>query len=335
MHVILKQHQLTRYRQISPHAPGHANIKTLAACLILVGAIGICFWLLTGNSKTPNSPQASDRKVNNKQTSASVTASSSTTLNSQSRNESLLDNWAAGIFTRLRSGDIRTRLDRYMTIDDRVSLTNQQSESLKTKLTNFLFAYSGTDFADYLKFRNPATMAGKDNPEVQKKLKAAAAGWNNTWGSPPTDSVSFMKASWRMFIHGEMKPIRKGPAIDFIDWCSSKTTISKLKPGDVTLDEWNGTSGTNSHFYKQFIADNGRSINPIIANLGIPNKNSVETILKRDEEIVFADFTVISSAADAPPHPILLRFVWDSETRDWLPLNAMKLWNNPLKPFVW
>ena len=215
------------------------------------------------------------------------------------------------------------------------ALTVDRQERLRGTLAAFLTAYGSTDFANYLEFRNPATMAAADDPRLAQRLEAGQAGWDDRFGPVPTDAVSFMETAWRLYVKGDMEPILNGPVMESVNWRTCQVRVRTLPERNVVPAEWRDAAGTESHFYKSFVSSGRGAVSPMVMHLGVPNRRSVEEIVEDDGALNFADFEIVLRTGKDSAHPILARFVWDTESGRWLPLNAMKLWNNPRKPFIW
>ena len=67
----------------------------------------------------------------------------------------------------------------------------------------------------------------------------------------------------------------------------------------------------------------------------VPNRLTADAIAKRDRKLVYADFDIVLKTEDMPPHPILLRLIYDRQSGRWLSLNAFKIINEPPRVFVW
>lgn len=239
--------------------------------------------------------------------------------------------WAAGRFSRLAGADIPALLDRHLAIAAKTEVTARMDAALRRKLAAFLRAYASTSFKRYLEFRDPGTMCGMDHPAVQKMLSE----WSPQLGPRPTDPAALMFSMWRLYIREGLGPVRPGPIIEKVNWQTCAVTIQHLEEDDLVLAEWDETNAGASHLLRELAA--GRSELPryTTRNLAVPNAVSVAELAARDGRVSYADFQIVLRTGDAPAHPIKLRFVWDEQGDNWLPLHAIVFGGGLEKPFIW
>ncbi len=249
--------------------------------------------------------------------------------------EDLYAEWAAGRFTKLSGADIPAKLHKYLSVDDEAGLSTAVLAALEKTLAAFLIAYGSTDFEKYIAFRDPATMANPDDSRVRQRIDAVTRTWNPHWGTPPSDGLGVTHFAWRMYVEGEMPGLDGGPAIERVKWTSCYVHVGFLRKDDVDPNEWDQNAGHASHFLRTL------KTLPVAAALAselrpaVPNRLSAVEIANRDGEIVFADFEIVQTAGDLPPHPLLVRFIHDRSARRWLPLNMVKVENKPPRLFIW
>lgn len=239
-----------------------------------------------------------------------------------------VDGWARGPFTRLLGGHIRAELDRYLMLELHEDLSPEAEEALRAKLTAFLRAYAGTDFARYLEFRPREQMCALSDP----RLKSALAAWSAQLGPVPTETAGFMETAWRMYVAEGMGPARPGAVIDAVNWRSCRAIVHRLEERNVVLAEWDEMSPGESHL-RQSLGTTSREA--VMLRVAVPNAVSATELVKRDGGILWADFDLACRARDAPARRLVLRFVWDCDGQDWLPLHAAVFGGSPEKPFVW
>lgn len=249
--------------------------------------------------------------------------------------EALLAEWATGPFTKVRASDVRSKVDQRLRVDDEVGLSTEALDALHATLASFLAAYASTDFEKYLLFRDPETLAGKDHPSVRERIEAVTQNWNTTWGDPPTDGVGVMRFTWRMYIEGEFLGSGGGAVIERVNWNTCRVRVDTIKAGDIVPSEWDQQVGTESHFHRTLMGSRIESAVYGELETPVPNHVSADTIAKRDGKLVYADFDIVLKTNGMPPHPILLRLIYDRQSCRWLPLNAFKIINEPPRVFIW
>lgn len=244
----------------------------------------------------------------------------------------LLKSWAAGPFTALAGRNIRADLDTHLMLDLRAELSPDEIETLRAKLTAFLRAYSSTDFDEYLRYRDPATLCDKDHPQLAWLRDMARSQAPDAVF--PEDPVDILRAAWTSYCGGQgSTTMQPGPFIDAVNWRTARATVRALSKRELVPDEWAERSGPEAHLHKELVAAGRRGVSLMAIDKFVPNRVSAADIAARDGRVIFADFELIVRRASDPPHPLLVRFVFDRQATTWLPLSAVNLWNGPGKVF--
>ena len=144
-----------------------------------------------------------------------------------------------------------------------------------------------------------------------------------------------MRLSWRMYIQGEFLGSGGGAVIERVNWKTCRVRVSTITAADMVPSEWDQQVGTESHFFQTLMRSRIESALGGEVETGVPNRVSAEAIAKRDGKLVYADFEILLKTGGMPPHPILLRLIHDRQDGRWLPLNAVKIINEPPRVFVW
>jgi len=243
--------------------------------------------------------------------------------------QALLKRWNEGKFERIRGTDILARTRRHLQIDFGCALTEAQVSALQRKLAEFLRAYSSGQFADYLRFRDQATLAGDDDPGVQDKLRSAAESWDASRGPAPATAVDLLRAGWSMYVRSDRPPIGE------VDWGSCRATVRELADEQVIAQEWEQGAGTESHLYKAFQAARRASVSPGLMKTLVPSRLSAEEIAEREGRLVYADVEIIQRPTGRPGAPVIVRVVWDGAAEQWIPWNLMLLYAQHKYPLIW
>lgn len=250
--------------------------------------------------------------------------------------DDLFAEWESGRFTRVPGKSIRALMDKHLHVTNDGDLSGDVLESLRTTLAAFVGAYTATDFRKYMVFRGEAQMAGPQHPQLRSRIKSLAHGWHQDWGdSPPEDAVGVMQFVWRSYVEGDLPGAGGGPVIEKVNWSSCRLRTGRLSAENVKPQEWDQDAKTESHFLRELMNS------PIASVLGgelekaVPNKASVAEIVTRGGSIMFADFQIVIKTLDVPPHPLIVRLVYDPSTEYWLPLNAVNIINVLPRVFVW
>jgi len=247
----------------------------------------------------------------------------------------LLAKWAEGSFNRLAGSDVRALLDRFLMLDAKAPISPEQDVALRDKLGAFLLAYRGTDFDEYLRFRDRATLCDPADARLQTLRQMVRAMYPDSSLSDAEDPVVLLRVLWRAYVSEGIGPVERGAVLEVVNWQTARATVRRLADNQIVPSEWDEHAGPESHFYKELTASGRPSFAPGVCSVAVPNKTSVADVVKREGAVVFADFEIIGGSPPDPPHPLLLRFYWDSRDRAWLPLTAIKLWNSRWKPFIW
>lgn len=243
--------------------------------------------------------------------------------------QALLKRWNEGKFERIRGTDILAKTRRHLQIDFGCALTEAQVSALQRKLAEFLRAYSSAQFADYLRFRDQATLAGDDDPGVQDKLRSAAEGWDARRGPAPATAVDLLRAGWSMYVRSDRPPIGE------VDWGSCRATVRELPDEQIITQEWEQGAGTESHLYKAFHAARRASISPMVMKTLVPSRISAQDIAEREGRLVYADVEIIQRPTGRPGAPVIVRVVWDGAAEEWIPWNLMLLYAQHKCPLIW
>ena len=231
--------------------------------------------------------------------------------------------------------DVRSKVDRHLRVGDEAGLSTEALDALHATLTSFLAAYASTDFEKYLLFRDPETLAGKDHSQVRERIEVLTQNWNSNRGDPPSDGVGVMRFTWRMYIQGEFFGPGGGAVIQRVNWNTCRVRVSTIEAGDIVPSEWDQQVGTESHFHRTLMRSRiGSAVFGELETV-VPNRVSADTIAKRDGKLVFADFDIVLKTDAIPPHPLLIRLIYDRQGGRWLPLNAFKIINEPPSVFIW
>lgn len=249
--------------------------------------------------------------------------------------EDLYATWANARFRKLSPSSIAEMLRRHMSVDNGADVSDEALRSLKTTLADMLTAYATNDFDKYLAFRDPKTLVGADDPIVAKRLEALRGSWNGAWGDPPADVRDLLHFTWRMYVQGELTGGHADPVIDRVDWASCHTHIGYLPQGQVDPTEWDQRSDSVSHFTRSLKSGTWAAVLPAEIKPVVPNRVSAVHIAQRDGQLVYADFQIVQTTAKLPPHPLIVRFVYDPKADAWYMYNAVKIENNPPHVFVW
>ncbi len=234
----------------------------------------------------------------------------------QSSRETLLSQWAAGRFDRLRDRATILRMLRDRAgIEFRTTLEPQALDALYVKLADLLWTWASADPESYLRFRPAWELAGPDDSRVAGRLAKLKESWPFPDRPPPADGAALYRFMWATYLNGR-------PAIEEVNWDTARIVVRSLASDQVVPVEWDEQAGIASHFFKER-KRRYRHFGPSVLKLAIPNRVAVEQIAKRDRRITFADFRVIQRAAGRPASPLEVRFVYDPKQRSWLALHAL------------
>ena len=220
-------------------------------------------------------------------------------------------------------------------LDAKAELPAGAEAALRAKLAAFLKAYSSTDFEEYLRYRDPATVCAKGHLQLDwllEPMRAMAAQMGKSSPELPEEPVEFLRLTWQNACNTAGGP---GPFIEAVNWRSARVTVRSLSKREIVLAEWVEHAGAECHLYKEFVASGWRDAGAVVSEKYVPNRTLAADIVSRTGKLVFADFDIVIRRAPDPSYRLVARFTWDEQARTWLPAAVLKLWSRVPKDFDW
>lgn len=243
--------------------------------------------------------------------------------------DALAKTWSQGRFDGLKGVDLVSKVREQLDLKLLTPVEPEMHDKLCLKISQFLEAYSTADFDAYLRFRGSDNLADDDDERVRKRLSAVRKDWSSNLGPEPATGLDLLRAIWNTYVKSESPPIAA------VNWTSCRATVAGLPSGELVEEEWSPDGGgQESHLYQMLEASRRAAHSQTIMRTPIPNAGSIKNLLLEDDRLLYADFEIIRRASTKVSSPVIVRFVWNPRTQDWVPWGLLPLLSD-INPIIW